>query len=94
MPDQRRSISGPSKEVIKLDHAVNEAPLNHEMSTKSRGSILPVGRGSMIGKHDAEGVPGQPTGMASRNAFELPDSMFDTAGNDCDDHSIYPPEGL
>jgi hypothetical protein len=77
-----------------MDHAVNEAPLNHEMSTKSRGSILPAGRGSMIGKHAAEGVPGQPVGMEARNAFDLPDSMYDDAGGCADEHSIYPPEGL
>jgi hypothetical protein len=76
------------------DWVVNEAPLDHEMSTTSRGSILPVERGSMIGKHDAEGVPGQPTGMASRNAFELPDSMYETEGAEPFEHSIYPPEGL
>jgi hypothetical protein len=77
-----------------MDHAVNEAPLNHEMSTESRGSILPRERGSMIGKHDAEGVPGQPTGMAARNAFELPTDMYETEGCEPFEHSIYPPEGL
>ena len=78
-----------------MDHAVNRAPLNHEMSTKSRGSILPQGgRGSMIGKHAAEGVPGEPVGMESRNAFPLPDDMYDDAEGDPTLHSIYPPEGL
>jgi hypothetical protein len=80
--------------LIPMDHAVNRAPLNHEMSTESRGSILPVERGSMIGKHDAEGVPGQPIGLAARNAFELPDSMYDEGGCDPFEHSTYPPEGL
>ena len=61
-----------------MDHAVNEAPLNSEMCTDSRGSILPQGgRGSMIGKHGAEGVPGQPVGLEARNAFPLPGSMYE-----------------
>ena len=77
-----------------MDHAVNEAPLNHEMSTKSRGSILPAERGSMIGKHDAEGVPGMPVGLEARNAFDLPDDCGTDAGGDTTSHSIYPPEGL
>lgn len=66
-----------------MDHAVNEASLNHEMSTRSRGSILPQGgRGSMIGAHGAEGVPGEPVGLEARNAFPLPDSMYDDAEGD------------
>jgi len=77
-----------------MDHAVNRAPLNHEMSTKSRGSILPRERGSMIGKHDAEGVPGQPVGKEARNAFELPDDMYETEGNEATEHLIDYPEGL
>jgi hypothetical protein len=77
-----------------MDHAVNRAPLDHEMCTESRGSILPQARGSMIGKHGDHGVPGEPVGLEARNAFPLPDSMFDDAEGDGDLHSIYPPEGL
>ena len=77
-----------------MDYAVNEAPVSHEMSTKSRGSILSRNRGSMIGKHDAEGVPGQPTGIASRNAFELPDTIYETEGCEPFEHLIDYPEGL
>lgn len=70
-----------------MDHAVNRAPLDHEMSTESRGSILPQGgRGSMIGKHPSEGVPGQPVGLEARNAFALPGSMYDDAEGDPFDH--------
>jgi hypothetical protein len=74
---------------------VDRCCLDHEMSTTSRGSILPQGgRGSMIGKHSAEGVPGEPVGMEARNAFPLPDSCFDDAEGDSRLHSVYPPEGL
>jgi len=77
------------------DWVVDRCVIDHEMSTKSRGSILPQGgRGSMIGKHAAEGVPGEPVGMESRNAFPLPDDMYDDAEGDPTLHSIYPPEGL
>ena len=48
----------------------------------------------MIGKHENEGVPGMPTGMAARNAFELPDDIYETEGCEPFEHSIYPPEGL
>lgn len=66
-----------------MRYAANEAPLDHEMSTESRGSILPQGgRGSLIGRHSNEGVPGEPTGLESRNAYPEPDSMFDDAGGD------------
>jgi hypothetical protein len=77
------------------DWVVDRCVIDHEMSTKSRGSILPQGgRGSMIGKHGAEGVPGEPVGLEARNAFPLPDSMFDDNEGDTTLHSIYPPEGL
>jgi hypothetical protein len=69
-----------------MDHAVNRAPVSHEMSTESRGSILPAERGSMIGKHDAEGVPGQPVGLEARNAFALPSDCYDDAGGDATSH--------
>ena len=78
-----------------MDHAVNGAPVSHEMSTESRGSILPQGgRGSLTGKHENEGVPGQPIGLAARNAYPLPDSCYEDAGGDPTLHSTYPPEGL
>ena len=80
----------PRMEDFRSDRCV----IDYEMCTESKGSILPVDRGSMIGKHPAEGVPGQPTGMESRNAFPLPDSMFDDNGGDPRLHSTYPPEGL
>ena len=70
-----------------MDHAVNGAPLDHEMSTSSRGSILPQGgRGSMIGKHSNEGVPGQPVGLEARNAYPLPDDYMGDTGNDSELH--------
>jgi hypothetical protein len=65
-----------------MDHAVNRAPVSHEMSTTNRGSILPAERGSMIGKHDSEGVPGMPVGLEARNAFMLPADCSDDAGGD------------
>lgn len=77
-----------------MDHAVNRAPLNHEMSTSSRGSILPAQRGTMIGKHEAEGVPGEPVGIEARNAFELPDSMYETEGCEATEHLTTYLEGL
>ena len=48
----------------------------------------------MIGKHANEGVPGQPTGLESRNAFPLPDDCFGDSGNAPEVLSTYPPEGL
>lgn len=71
-----------------MDHAVNRAPVSHEMSTTSRGSILPAERGSRIGE------PGDISGMEARNAFALPDDCYDDAGGNADDFSTYPPEGL
>jgi hypothetical protein len=74
---------------------VDRCSINHEMSTKSRGSILPQGgRGSMIGAHGAEGVPGDPVGLEARNAFPLPDDCMTDAEGDPTLHSVYPPEGL
>lgn len=75
-----------------MDYAVNRAPLNHEMSTKSRGSILPAERGSLIGADP--GSDDMPIGLESRNAFELPNDLYGAGGEDCDNRSDYPPEGL
>lgn len=74
-----------------MDYAVNEAPLNSKMSTKSRGSILPTERGSLIGAAPGEDPP---VGLESRNAFELPTDLYGAGGEDCDNVSYYPPEGL
>jgi hypothetical protein len=46
-----------------VDHAVNRAPVSHEMSTKGVGTMLSTDRGSLIGKH------GEPVGLEARNAF-------------------------
>lgn len=62
-----------------MDHAVNRAPLNHEMSTESRGSILPAERGSRIGE------PGDISGLEARNAFALPDDCMTDAGGNASD---------
>jgi hypothetical protein len=74
-----------------MDYAANEAPLNSEMCTDSRGSILPQGgRGSLIGKHANEGVPGMPTGLESRNAFPLSETMY---GDNEGDPTLHLTEG-
>lgn len=59
---------------------VDRCVINHEMSTKSRGSILPAERGSRIGE------PGDVSGLEARNAFELPDSCMDDAGGDASNY--------
>lgn len=69
-----------------MDHAVNRAPVSHEMCTEGRGSILSQQRGSMIGKHDSEGIEGQPTGLESRNAYLEPMDCYDDAGGDATSH--------
>lgn len=64
-----------------MDHAVNGTPLDHEMSTESRGSILPQGgRAGLVGPY------GEIAGLEARNAFPLPDSMFDDAEGDPCNH--------
>jgi hypothetical protein len=55
---------------------VDRCVINHEMSTKSRGSILPAERGSRIGE------PGDIDGLEARNAFALPDDCGTDAGGD------------
>lgn len=60
-----------------MDHAVNEAPVSHEMSTESRGSILPQGgRAGLVGPY------GEIAGLEARNAFPLPATMYDDAEGD------------
>jgi hypothetical protein len=74
-----------------MDHAVNRAPISHEMSTKGRGSMLEADRGSMIGEHGDEGVPGMPVGREARNASRQPASFMpgpqgDVGVMDTEDH--------
>lgn len=59
-----------------MDHAVNRATLNHEMSTDGRGCIIPAERSSLIGRH------GDPVGREARNAFTEPDSFVEGVTGD------------
>lgn len=68
-----------------MDHAVNGAPLNHEMSTAGRGEIMTTERSTLIGRH------GEPIGREARNAVLQPDSFVtgptgDLGVNDPDNH--------
>ena len=59
-----------------MDHAVNRASLDHEMSTSGRGCIIPAERGPLLGRH------GEPVGRESRNAFCEPDSFVEGVTGD------------
>ena len=52
-----------------MEHAANRASMSHEMSTSSRGRIIPAGRG-----HRAW-PPGNP-GVNGANAFEEPEDFI------------------
>lgn len=53
-----------------MEYAKNRAPINHEMSTKNRGTILAAERDRLM---DPTGGNG---GRRNRNSFEEPDSMM------------------
>lgn len=59
-----------------MDYAVNEAPLDHEMSTEGRGTINPAERGGLIYPAEVDAMP------AASNAFTEPDSIYGDGGCD------------
>ena len=62
-----------------MDHAVNRASIDHEMSTTNRGSINPAERGSMIYPADIDPRPD--------NSFGFDDDCDGMAGTDTDNRT-------
>lgn len=60
-------------DIAKL--AKNRPGVSHEMSTPNRGRMLATTRGSIAGKHGADGTGNGPVGLNAANIYEQPGSF-------------------